>query len=81
MSKFLENARELELDAVACDGELVVSAVSEHVENAGVHSGDATLVLPPQRVYLETLRQVRKIGRDVAARKCRRGLAHSTRAG
>ncbi|MGH8059958.1 MAG: carbamoyl phosphate synthase large subunit, partial [Candidatus Entotheonellia bacterium] len=49
MSKFVENAKELEMDAVACRGELVVSAISEHVENAGVHSGDATLVLPPQR--------------------------------
>ncbi len=47
VSKFIENAKELEMDAVACDGELIVSAISEHVENAGVHSGDATLVLPP----------------------------------
>ena len=49
VSKFLENAKELEMDAVACRGELIASAISEHVENAGVHSGDATLVLPPQR--------------------------------
>ncbi len=52
VSKFLENAKELEMDAVACRGELIASAISEHVENAGVHSGDATLVLPPQRTYL-----------------------------
>jgi carbamoyl-phosphate synthase large subunit len=66
MSKFLENARELEMDAVACQGELVVSAVSEHVENAGVHSGDATLVLPPQRTYLETVRRIRRISARIA---------------
>ncbi len=66
ISKFLENARELEIDAVACDGELVVSAVSEHVENAGVHSGDATLVLPPQRTYLETVRRIRRISARIA---------------
>jgi carbamoyl-phosphate synthase large subunit len=67
ISKFLENARELEMDAVACHGELVASAVSEHVENAGVHSGDATLVLPPQRTYLETVRRIRRISARIAA--------------
>jgi len=67
ISKFLENARELEFDAVACDGEVVVSAVSEHVENAGVHSGDATLVLPPQRTYLETIRRIRRISARIAS--------------
>ena len=67
ISKFLENARELELDAVASCGELVVSAVCEHVENAGVHSGDATLVLPPQRTYLETVRRIRRISARIAA--------------
>src|SRR5438105_2731312 len=67
ISKFLDNARELELDAVACRGELVASAVSEHVENAGVHSGDATLVLPPQRTYLETVRRIRRISSAIAA--------------
>jgi carbamoyl-phosphate synthase large subunit len=66
ISKFLENARELEFDAVACDGELVASAVSEHVENAGVHSGDATLVLPPQRTYLETVRRIKRISARIA---------------
>src|SRR5207237_178497 len=66
ITKFLENARELELDAVACNGELVVSAVSEHVGNAGVHSGDATLVLPPQRTYLETVRRIRRISARIA---------------
>jgi carbamoyl-phosphate synthase large subunit len=66
ISKFMENARELEMDAVACHGELVVSAVSEHVENAGVHSGDATLVLPPQRTYLETVRRIRRIAGRIA---------------
>jgi carbamoyl-phosphate synthase large subunit len=67
ISKFLENARELEMDAVARDGVLVASAVSEHVENAGVHSGDATLVLPPQRTYLETVRRIRSISARIAA--------------
>ena len=66
ISKFLENARELEFDAVACNGELVASAVSEHVENAGVHSGDATLVLPPQRTYLETVRRIKGISARIA---------------
>jgi len=61
ISKFEENAKELEIDGVAASGELIVSAISEHVENAGVHSGDATLVLPPQRTYLETMRRIRKI--------------------
>jgi carbamoyl-phosphate synthase large subunit len=67
ISKFLENAHELEMDAVALDGELVASAVSEHVEHAGVHSGDATLVLPPQRTYLETVRRIRRISSQIAA--------------
>ncbi len=66
ISKFLENARELEMDAVAREGVLVASAVSEHVENAGVHSGDATLVLPPQRTYLETVRRIRRISARIA---------------
>jgi carbamoyl-phosphate synthase large subunit len=67
ISKFLENARELEMDAVACEGALVAAAVCEHVENAGVHSGDATLVLPPQRTYLETVRRIRRISARIAA--------------
>jgi carbamoyl-phosphate synthase large subunit len=66
ISKFIENAKEIEFDGVADKGALVVSAISEHVENAGVHSGDATLVLPPQRTYLETLRRVRSISRTIA---------------
>jgi carbamoyl-phosphate synthase large subunit len=66
MSKFVENAKELEIDAVASRGEVIVSAISEHVENAGVHSGDATLVFPPQRTYLETIRRIRKISERVA---------------
>src|SRR5437773_10790556 len=66
VSKFFENSKELEIDAVASKGELVVSAISEHVENAGVHSGDATLVVPPQRTYLETIRRARKIAQQIA---------------
>lgn len=66
ISKFLVNAKELEFDAVAQNGEIVCSAISEHVENAGVHSGDATLVLPAQRTYLETMRQIKQISADIA---------------
>jgi carbamoyl-phosphate synthase large subunit len=65
ISKFIENAKELEIDGVARNGEVIVSAISEHVENAGVHSGDATLVLPPQRLYLETIRRSKKITREI----------------
>jgi carbamoyl-phosphate synthase large subunit len=67
ISKFLENAKEIELDAVARNGEILVHAISEHVENAGVHSGDATLVLPPQRTYLETIRQIRHLSKQIAS--------------
>lgn len=67
VSKFLENAKEIEFDAVAKNGEIIVYAISEHVENAGVHSGDATLVFPAQRMYQETIRKVRKIARKIAA--------------
>jgi carbamoyl-phosphate synthase large subunit len=66
LSKFIEHAKELEIDAVADRGEVVISAISEHVENAGVHSGDATLVLPPQRLYLETIRRAKQITRAIA---------------
>jgi len=59
LSKFIENSKEVEMDGVADGGRLVIYAISEHVENAGVHSGDATLVLPPQRLYLETLRKIK----------------------
>jgi carbamoyl-phosphate synthase large subunit len=66
VSKFEHHAREIEFDAVAHKGEIVLWAVSEHVEDAGVHSGDATLMLPPQGLYLETIRRVRKIGARLA---------------
>ncbi|MEW6381606.1 MAG: carbamoyl-phosphate synthase (glutamine-hydrolyzing) large subunit [bacterium] len=66
ITKFIENAKEIEIDAVAREGELIVFAISEHVENAGVHSGDATLVLPPQRTFLETTRRIKKIARQLA---------------
>ena len=66
VSKYYENAHEIEVDAVAASGEVVAMAVIEHVENAGVHSGDATLVLPPQRTFLETTRKIRKISGLVA---------------
>jgi len=65
ISKFIENAKEIELDGVARKGELFIYAICEHVENAGVHSGDATMVLPPQRTYLETTRRMKKITRKI----------------
>jgi carbamoyl-phosphate synthase large subunit len=66
ISKFILNAKEIELDAVADRGEVIASAIIEHVENAGVHSGDATMVLPPQKLYIETIRRIRAIGQEVA---------------
>jgi carbamoyl-phosphate synthase large subunit len=66
ISKFITDAREIEVDAVATNGELFCYAIAEHVENAGVHSGDATIVLPPQRTYLETMRRVKMITREIA---------------
>ena len=66
ISKFYENAKEIEIDGVAQQGKVVIYAISEHVENAGIHSGDATLVFPPQRMYLETIRRVRLISKEIA---------------
>lgn len=66
ISKFEVGAREIEMDAVAYKGKVQIYAIAEHVEDAGVHSGDATIVLPPQRTYLETLRRVKKIGKEIA---------------
>ena len=65
ISKFIENAREIEIDGVADEGELVIYAITEHVENAGTHSGDATVVMPPQRTYLETVRRAKRIAKNV----------------
>jgi carbamoyl-phosphate synthase large subunit len=66
VSSFLQNAKEIEFDAVAKEGEVVEYAISEHVEFAGVHSGDATLVFPAQKVYFETLRRVKRISKRIA---------------
>jgi len=66
LSKFIEGAKELEADAVAAQGRILAVAVTEHVENAGVHSGDATVVLPPQKIYLETVRRIRSITAELA---------------
>jgi carbamoyl-phosphate synthase large subunit len=66
ISKFILDAKELELDGVALNGKVIIEAIAEHIENAGVHSGDATIVLPPQRLYLETIRRVKKITREIA---------------
>jgi len=66
ISKFEENCKEIEFDAVAKNGVLKIYAISEHVENAGVHSGDATIVLPPQKLYLETIRKIKKITKQIA---------------
>jgi len=66
ISEFIEGAKEIEYDAVANQGRVFVDAISEHIEFAGVHSGDATLVFPPQRIYLETIRKIRKVAADLA---------------
>ncbi len=66
VTEFIENAKEIEIDAVARDGEVLIYAISEHVEFAGVHSGDATMVFPPQKMYVETMRRVKKIARQIA---------------
>ncbi|OGI81070.1 carbamoyl phosphate synthase large subunit [Candidatus Nomurabacteria bacterium RIFCSPLOWO2_02_FULL_42_17] len=67
ISRFIMNAKELEIDGVADRGNIVIYAISEHIENAGVHSGDATIVLPPQRLYLETIRRAKNIARQIAS--------------
>lgn len=67
VSEFIEQAKEIEIDAVARDGELFSYAISEHVEFAGVHSGDATMVFPPQKIYFETVRRIKKIARQLAS--------------
>jgi carbamoyl-phosphate synthase large subunit len=66
ISRFETHAREIEIDAVADRGEVILSAISEHIEDAGVHSGDATLVLPPQTLYIATIRSIRQIAAKVA---------------
>ncbi|MES2014710.1 MAG: carbamoyl-phosphate synthase (glutamine-hydrolyzing) large subunit [Patescibacteria group bacterium] len=65
ISKFIENAREIEIDGVAAKGNLEIYAITEHVENAGTHSGDATVVLPAQRTYLETIRRAKRIAKEI----------------
>ncbi|EOD21046.1 carbamoyl phosphate synthetase [Emiliania huxleyi CCMP1516] len=67
ISKFIEGAKEIEVDAVACEGTVLNYAIAEHVENAGVHSGDATLVLPAQKLFVETVRRVKRISRQIAS--------------
>jgi methylglyoxal synthase len=67
LSQFILDAKELEVDGVADQGRVVIEAITEHVENAGVHSGDATLVIPPQRLYLETIRRTKKITQQITA--------------
>jgi carbamoyl-phosphate synthase large subunit len=66
VSEFIENAKEIEVDAVAREGEILAYAISEHVEFAGVHSGDATIVFPPQKIYFETVRRIKRISRQIA---------------
>lgn len=65
ISKFEEGAKEIEIDGVCQNGELIIYAISEHVENAGVHSGDATLAIPPQKLYFETVHQVKRITKAI----------------
>jgi carbamoyl-phosphate synthase large subunit len=66
ISRFFENSREIEVDAVARNGEILFHAIAEHIENAGVHSGDATVVLPAQRLYAETMRKIKQISEKIA---------------
>ncbi|MDR1120236.1 MAG: carbamoyl-phosphate synthase (glutamine-hydrolyzing) large subunit [Dysgonamonadaceae bacterium] len=66
VSEFIENAKEIEIDAVANQGEIITYAISEHIEFAGVHSGDATIQFPPQRLYVETVRRIKRIAREIA---------------
>ncbi|MBE0649144.1 MAG: carbamoyl-phosphate synthase (glutamine-hydrolyzing) large subunit [Bacteroidales bacterium] len=66
VSEFIQNAKEIEIDAVAHDGEIIAYAISEHIEFAGVHSGDATMVFPAQKIYFETARRIKRISRDIA---------------
>lgn len=65
LSQFIQYAKELEIDGVAKEGKILIEAIAEHIENAGVHSGDATLVLPPQKLYLETIRRTKAITRQI----------------
>ncbi|MDN5274340.1 MAG: carAB [Candidatus Saccharibacteria bacterium] len=65
ISQFILNAKELEIDGVAQDGKLIIYAMSEHIENAGIHSGDATVIYPAQRLYLETVRRAKQIAKEV----------------
>jgi len=66
ISKFITDAKEIEIDAVAQNGEVIIYAISEHIENAGVHSGDATMALPPQFTYLETIRKIKEISKEIS---------------
>ncbi len=66
VSKFIEHAKEIEMDAVAKEGEIIAYAISEHIEFAGVHSGDATIQFPPQKLYVETVRRIKRISRQIA---------------
>ena len=67
VSQFISGAKEIEMDAVAKDGDIVAYAISEHIEYAGVHSGDATIQFPPQKLYVETVRRIRRISRQIAS--------------
>ncbi len=67
MSEFMQRCKEIEFDAVADDGEVIAYAISEHIEFAGVHSGDATIQFPPQKLYVETVRRIKKIAKKIAA--------------
>ena len=67
VSEFIENAKEIEIDAVADKGEIILYAINEHIEFAGVHSGDATMVFPPQKIYFETVRRIKAISRKIAS--------------
>lgn len=67
VSEFIQNAKEIEMDAVAQNGEIKAYAISEHIEFAGVHSGDATIQFPPQKLYVETMRRIKKVSAKIAS--------------
>ena len=67
VSQFIEHAKEVEMDAVAKNGEIIAYAISEHIEFAGVHSGDATIQFPPQKLYCETVRRIKRVSKSATS--------------
>ena len=78
VSEFIQGAKEIEMDAVAQNGEIVAYAISEHIEFAGVHSGDATIQFPPQKLYVETMRRLKKVSSQIAKLSISQGRSTSS---